>query len=504
MDRSAFFRPPHGWVGDVIPWKHGDELRLYYLHEMRTDPKPGTPWHLVTTRDGVEFIDEGEAFAAGAHDAEDFNAYTGSIVEGPDGTQHLFYTGQNPRRLGADGRALQVVCHATSNDDGATWDRHPEHTFGASGGYESGDWRDPFVFYDEEARLWRMLLAARHTDGPERRRGVIAQCVSQDLITWEPAAPFWDPRRYVTHECPEVFRIGDWWYLVYSEFSDAFITRYRMSRTLDGPWLAPELDSLDGRAYYAAKSVDHYGRRLFFGWIATRAGSTDAGAWQWAGTMSVLEAVQRADGTLDFRLLPELLETFSDAQPATWQAADARAGSAGTTHRISAPDSYDAIVTEGVLPDQCRISATIDIEPDTVECGLLLRASADGDTGYALRLEPRRGRVVFDRWPREPLGGEQWEISGDVPFVLELERPLPLDPGLHTIDVVLDGDILVATVDGRVTLSTRIYDHPAGHAGFFVGEGAATITDLSVTTRPRGEVTTASATALEGALHARR
>ena len=33
-----------------------------------------------------------------------------------------------------------------------TWVKHPEHTFGAPDGYESGDWRDPFVFRDEHRR----------------------------------------------------------------------------------------------------------------------------------------------------------------------------------------------------------------------------------------------------------------------------------------------------------------------------------------------------------------
>jgi beta-fructofuranosidase len=476
MNEPVFFRPRDAWVGDVIPWREGNEFVLFYLHEVRSAPKPGTPWHMVTTRDGVTFRDRGEAFAAGDAQDEDFNAYTGSIVLDDAGNHHMFYTGQNPGMLAESLRPLQFVMHATSSDGMATWTRHPEQAFGATAGYETADWRDPFVFRDEDAGLWRMLIAARHTSGPDRRRGVIAQCVSRDLQHWSPTEPFWDPRRYVMHECPEVFQMGDWWYLVYSEFSEAFTTRYRMSRSATGPWTVPQYDSLDGRAYYAAKSAERDGRRLFFGWIATREGDTDAGAWQWAGTLSVLEAVQQSDGTLGFRVLPELVAGFSERVPLAMDL--------GSRERTVAPDGYRAFVTEEPLPDECVLHAIIDIEPGTVECGLLLRSSADGDTGYVLRLEPRRGRVVFDSWPRPRTGGEQWQISGDVPFDIALERPCDLAPGLHTVTVVLADDICVVTVDDSVTLSTRVYDHASGHTGFFVGEGGATLVDIAVSVRP--------------------
>lgn len=480
MNPPVFFRPRDAWVGDVIPWSDGGELFLFYLHERRDVPKPGMPWHLLTSTDAVTFHDRGEALAAGGDDDDDFNAYTGSVVKDPAGAHHLFYTGQNPRKLGEDGRPLQFVMHATSSDGMKTWVRHPERSFGATDGYESGDWRDPFVFYDTEAATWRMLVAARHTAGPKRRRGVIAQCISQDLVSWEPAEPFWDPRRYITHECPEVFQMGEWWYLVYSEFSDSFTTRYRISRAATGPWQVPLHDTIDGRAYYAAKSAELGGRRYFFGWIASRRGDVDAGAWQWAGTLSVLEAVQRPDGSLDFALVPEFLAAFDEPLPAE-QVIVAPAA-------LEAPDGFRALLSAEAAPAECLITAHVDIDRGTVECGLLLRASSDGDTGYMVRLEPRRQRVVFDRWPRPLTGGEQWQVSGDVPFDVELERPCELEPGRHRIDVVLADDICVVNIDGRVALSTRVYDHPSGHTGFFVGEGRATLVDMVVSQRsPRSD-----------------
>jgi beta-fructofuranosidase len=489
MRQTGFFQPARAWVGDVIPWQEDGVFNLFYLHEERRSPKPGTPWHLVTTGDLVHFDDEGLAFAAGATDASDFNAYTGSIVRDATGVHHLFYTGQNPRRLGDDGLPLQLVMHATSTDGMTNWQRHPEQTFGAPAGYESADWRDPFVFRDDEAGLWRMLIAARHLDGPERRRGVIAQCISRDLVTWEPAEPFWDPRRYITHECPEVFQWGDWWYLVSSEFSEAFTTRYRMSRSLHGPWQVPPHDSIDGRAYYAAKSAERAGRRFFFGWIASREGARDDGRWQWAGSLSVLEARQNADGTLAFGFPDESVDSFTVDEAVAFDRADAAvpAPVVGAPIPLHAPDGYVAVVSRDEMPDAFHAAVTFDIAPGTTECGILLRASADGDEGYILRLEPKRGRMVFDRWPRPRTGDGQWEVSGDVPYIIELERPCDLPPGRHTVELIVDGDLCVANLDRSVSLSTRLYDRPTGRLGLFVGEGAAIVNVCRVRTRREPE-----------------
>ena len=475
MKRPVFFQPTDGWVGDLIPFEKDGEFWLFYLHEERSTPKPGTSWNLVTTKDLTQFENHGVSLPHGNEHEADFNAYTGSVVTDDDGTHHLFYTGQNPRHLGADGLPLQLVMHATSQDGMRSWTKHPEHTFGAPEGYESGDWRDPFVFRDEAKGHWRMLIAARHASGPERRRGVIAQCISTDLVTWEYADPFWDPRRYVTHECPDVFQWGDWWYMVYSEFSESFTTRYRMAKSPDGPWQVPALDSIDGRAFYASKTAGRDDRRFFFGWIASKEGNADDGAWQWAGTMSVLEARQNPDGTLGFGFADELVESFWETVPVSL------ANELPAT--LNVPDGYAAIVSEEDLPGQFYAKAVLDVAPNTTECGLLLRSSHDGDESYVVRLEPKRGRLVFDRWPRKVIGDAQWHVSGDVPFSIELERPCDLTPGEHTLEVIVDGDLCVAVVDRQVALSARIYDRPSGRIGVFTGEGSATVVELDIRQR---------------------
>jgi sucrose-6-phosphate hydrolase SacC (GH32 family) len=113
-----------GW-GTSYPSSTTESSGLFYLHEVRSDPKPGTAWNLVTTKDLIQFQDQGVSLPHGTDADLDFNAYTGSIVVDESGVHHLFYTGQNPNNLGTDGLPLQLVMHATSTDGMRTWVKHP-------------------------------------------------------------------------------------------------------------------------------------------------------------------------------------------------------------------------------------------------------------------------------------------------------------------------------------------------------------------------------------------
>ncbi|MFI5695886.1 glycoside hydrolase [Kribbella sp. NPDC051586] len=462
-----------GYVGDVIPFSYDGRVWLFYLLDERPeDPAAGPggmPWALVSTTDFVDYADHGVVLPAGDRDAVDFDCYTGCVIA--DGSElHLFYTGHNPRRGDADG-SYQVVCHAVSDGDPTRWTKRPDLTFGAPAGYVPQDWRDPFVYRVASDQPWQMVLAARYDGGPDRRCGVVARLTSSDLERWTLAPPLWEPHRFITQECPDVFRWGHWWYLVYSEFSDAFQTRYRIARGPDGPWLAPARDTVDGRAFYAAKSVEHDGRRFFIGWIPTKQGD----AWQWAGDLAVLEARQDDDGTLAFTLPAEIIAAYADLQQVKLSPVDGAATEPGQ----GATDRYAAWIADPV-PGRCVIDLTVDVAPGTQSLGLLLHAGADGEQATILRLEPQRDRVVLDNWPRGRTGPAQWQIKGDVPHVVELERPCPLPPGRRTIRVLLDGTTGQAIIDNRVALSFRCSNLGAGHVGFFVTDGSAEIISFTV------------------------
>jgi beta-fructofuranosidase len=312
---------------------------------------------------------------------------------------------------------------------------------------------------------------AREKAGPGRNRGCVALTASRDLVHWGTRQPFWSPSLYYTHECPDLFRVGDWHYLVYSEFSDRSMTRYRMSRSLKGPWIAPPNDSFDGRAYYAAKTAGDGQRRFVFGWLPTRGGDKDDGGWQWGGHLVVHQVVQRRDGTLAVRVPRTILDAFQRRLPLSPQPVLGTWTVQGDYFRADATDRFSALLL-GELPCECLIEADISFSKPTAGCGLLFRSDAELNSYYQLRLEPHANRVVFDRWPR----------PGDQPFVIE--RPFVARPGnfVH-FRVLLDGTCLVAYLDDEIALSCRMYDHPKGQLGVFVSESQARFDRVSIKAR---------------------
>jgi beta-fructofuranosidase len=237
---------------------------------------------------------------------------------------------------------------------------------------------------------------------------------------------------------------------------------------------------LDGRAFYAAKSAaDEDGRRFAIGWIPTRAGETDDGAWEWAGAMTVHELVQRPDGALDVRLPDTVRASFTEEHRLTF------APVLGTWDGLGAsvPDGHAGAVA-GPLPDTFLLTVDVEVGADTGAVGVVLRSGDDGDEGYAVRLEPRARRLTFDRWPRRRTGDAQWQISGDVSHVLELERAVDVAPGPHRLEVLVDGTAFTAYLDDRVAMSGRMYDKRDGGLGLFVTEGRATFTDVRLRRRP--------------------
>ena len=469
--QNFFYRPSGAWAADFIPFYKDGRFHLFYLQDWRDAEQhgEGTPWYQISTTDFVHFTEHGEMLARGGREEQDLYVFTGSVIEA-EGQYHIYYTGHNPHFYLK--QPAEAIMHAVS-DDLFHWRKIPEDTFFApKEGYEPHDWRDPFIFWDAEAGEYGMLLAGRHTDGPSRRRGCTAYCVSKDLKTWEIRPPFYSPRLYHNHECPDLFQIGDWWYLVFSEYSEASVTRYRMSRSLRGPWLTPKDDAFDTRIFYAAKTASDGQRRYIFGWSATRNENKDSGDGQWGGNLVVHEIVQEGDGSLSVRIPQSVDRAFQTKMPFAFQPRLGACLCAENSAEITAPQTF-GIATAGPLPRRCKIQATVTFTDPTRHCGLALRVNEDLETGYYIRLEPNRSRIVCDMWPR----------AADKPFIVETERPLSLTPGKAVeLTVILDGTLCEIYADNKIALSTRFYNFSRGDWGVFATEGAASFHNVALYT----------------------
>ena len=177
MDK-LFFKPDHAWVGDLIPYYENGTYYAYYLHDPRITPgefAEQTTWHLATTEDCRKFRYQGEAIARGGDDRPNKNIYTGSVIKKGENEYYAFYTAYNAD-IQIHGKSVQSVMRASSQDL-IHWETDEDFLFVADDcTYEAFDWRDPFVFKNEEEGNYWMLLAARKKGGGAHRGGCTALC----------------------------------------------------------------------------------------------------------------------------------------------------------------------------------------------------------------------------------------------------------------------------------------------------------------------------------------
>jgi len=473
---SILHRPPDGWLGDVIPFHADGTFHVFYIFDDRDahGAWQGLDWGHLVSRDLVSFEELPTAIPRGSPDELDLITGTGSVNVDPEGGYLIYYAGINPANP-SRGRPEQVVMRATSSDL-VSWTKDPDFVMESDPRwYERNDWRDPFIVRGTDG-LWHMILCARVPDGPSDRRGTFGLATSPDMRTWTVRPPMLTPGTTRAPECPDLFQMGDQWYLVYAGFSDRFATRYLVAPTQDGPWSSPVWDALEAPDVYAMKTASDGDRRFLMGWLSTRSGDRDAGHRQWGGDLVVHELVTRPDGGLGVRPADALLGRFqvasampADAAPAPGWRRD------GDSVRFQA--NGVGWMPLGVMAPTCLLEATLDLSEPIEELAVVLRAHATMDHGYHLRLEPRRGRFVFDRRPHHiaiPFDSDSDRAYVDAPDH-EIERPLDVSSGRAHVRVIVDGDAIVAYVND-VALSTRGYDLQGGLWGVLAVDGSTRLT----------------------------
>lgn len=467
---GLFYKPRGAWAADFIPFYWAGRFHLFFLKDFRDLAQygEGGPWGHVVTTDFRSFEELPDAIQPGGPDAQDMWPFTGSVIE-RDGTFHIFFTGHNPH-LKDSGRPVQAIMHATSADL-VVWQIDSENPvlYADHRWFEEDDWRDPFVFWNPDEQKYWMLLTARVRGGAAHRRGCVALATSPDLDLWDVHEPYWSPSLYFAHECPDMFKEGENWYLAFSEFTDQMVTHVRSAPTSRGPWRIGDDDALDTRAFYAAKTASDGLRRYAFGWLASRVGETDSGEWQWGGQLVVHQLSFDADGTVRVSPPPGLLQGWSEpsllelgGELGEWTQSEAVTESSADGYAWSSLAS---------MPPICTFEVTIAFDEQLRDVGVVLRSDPSGEHYYRIRLEPSRQRVVFDRYPR----------PGDEPYFAE--RPLPLSAGqpVH-LRVFADRSAFVVYVQDSVAISWRGYDYTRGVIGLFATGGRAQFTGATLRT----------------------
>ena len=455
--------PEGGYVGDVMPFVTDDgQLELYYLYDTDHNGQGYHPVYKYSTTDLSGYEDHGKVLDFGMMSDPDPAIGTGSVMQDQNGLYHLFYTGHND--TGNSGQGKECVMHATSTDR-ENWEKHPEDTFFAPEGFSRDDFRDPEVFWVERDQCYWLLIAARS----EALNGVVAKYTSEDLSHWEFQGPFFAPGDEYMCECPDLFRLGDTWYLTYSWDC---VTHYAIGQSMDGPFTVPEDNILDGQGvfsgngfvFYAAKTAERNGVTYLCGWIGRAGLSGDSGAYQWAGSVLNHQLVQHEDGTLGVKA-PDILDTYFTADK-EFRAVKKEGKVSIKDNRITrsgTADSY-ALADMGTRSPTMILECDVTLDPDGC-AGFAFGGSAADESWTALCLDAARDQLHYEGTEIQDL--DRFDPGAFTRFDFA-------DGATHHVTLVCENEIVVCYIDNVKALSSRIsHSIDGAHIGVFADCGAS-------------------------------
>ena len=473
-------------VGDVIPFYDAGTYHLFCLAPpsgaLHFPERLRTTWRHLQSTDLVRWEQLPDALEPGPDGEPDSDGiWTGSVLRA-DGGYHIFYTGH------VHGTKIsQTVCHATSADC-VVWVKDPLNPVSRPevDRFWDQDWRDPFVFWNEDEQCYWMLISTRSRMGPAASSGAVALRTSADLMSWSATEVLYET--FLTHcpECPEIFRLGDKWVMAYSRFTDRRGTVYRFADSPRGPWHAFGLDRLDGQNWYAAKSLtDDGGRRLAFGWVPDRnpAPTSKEGGWLWGGDLAVPRELVLNGTDLGIRIPQEVEPRRPQIPYVATYGQGAWASNAAGSFEVEATGHFGYCLLDPADPvGEYVLSMSVSWTSGTAIVGVCVQASQRLDRGAAILCYPGENRVIaVDLGSSPPLSdgsGEAERPAAD--YAPIVEGKLTWLSGQNVpLRIIVRNDIVEAFVGDRACLTYRLTSREAGQVALLIQDGSASFTNVS-------------------------
>jgi beta-fructofuranosidase len=458
-----------GWVGDVMPYYEDGEFQIFFLHDASDLVKSSSagqhPVHKFTSTNVLDFNYEGEMIPYGNATTQDQLLGTGSVVKVGD-TYYFYYTGhnssaswlQNNNPGWATANNREAVMYATSKDL-SNWTKHKDFSLRASSGYTGSDFRDPFVFYNDEFGEYWMLVSTKTATNGAIGKGVILVYTTKDPSSnnWVlKPAPLSVEGTYEMLECADIFKAGDKYYMLFAEdWSSTPGTHYRIANSTAGPWVKPAdgYDMFDGHQFYAARSAADASHRYAFGWVHRRQGETDNGARTWAGNLVTHEIYPLANHKLGVRNPQSVTEYLNKEKEASVVSESGTVSRSGSNYVLNGTNGMALYKFEGI-EGTAKILGTFAISNLTGTAAIGFNTNDDNTSSYTVKFEARTGRIVAYN--------NGVEVTR-VPFNLEANKA-------YTFSLIIDGSVSVLYVNDEVALTNRIYSLQ-GKPWSFVADG---------------------------------
>ena len=478
---TSFYKPAVGYVGDPMPFYDPVEqnFKILYLQDFR--PNPDATYHPiwgVSTTDLSSYQSLGELIPTGTAAEADAALGTGCVIyDEAAKLYYTFYTGHTSKQ--------EVVMMATSSDFKEWTKSRLFYLQGSDYGYSAKDFRDPFVFKGDDGQYHMIVSTIKGT------KGVLAEFTSADLKSWTHKGEFMSMMWDRFYECPDVFKMGDWWYLIYSErLASVRKVQYFKGRTLDelkactandaGLW--PDNNGnegvLDSRAFYAGKTASDGTDRYIWGWCPTRTGNnnTDVGAApnepEWAGNLVAHRIIQHEDGTLSFGNVEGI-----DKKYTTESALEVMAKSeAGVVENA---DNYEltgnAYVLFNRLNVRNKLSFTVKAGSKTDKFGFSFVRGTDSKKYYSIVVSPEKDgdykKLNFEEQGEEGIGF----VNGIDGYFF----PTPAN-NEYNVTIYTDNSVCVVYINDNVVYTNRIYGLQKNCWSINSYEGSVEVSNVSV------------------------
>jgi len=463
------YKHPSHYIGDVHPYWENGTLYLYYL-------KPGTfEPALVTTSDYKSWQ---PVALTRSGSAPYQNYYALGVFK--DGSVYRSYYGNGTEMKGSESLDLTEWSNASSSYDIAN--SMSPYTAGA---------RDPYVFWDPDAGVYRMVSSAYRSNqdwgigsGMDVSIGLTSS-VGSSLTSWGTQT---DLIRFPNSGVPvgsaqepevaQMFKLDNRWYLM------ASIAR-QTAHWVGGPtywigdpntsidadnWASKTAHSLEGEDLAAAQVFYDGAKWIMLGWIPQQATGN-----AWGGHIGFPRELYALPGGM---LGVKLETTFSSAirggelyggvsspsaETGSWTFGSGTFSSSGTGFSIAK------------LPgDYSRFDAdmTVSMSGSADRAGLLIDKGATSPYGFEISLDKANSLI---RVRRDTTGTGNWTNFSQIPVAAG-----DLD-GTNTLRLISEGDILEVFVNDKYALAARISKSlDSSDIRLFSSSGGATFGNVKV------------------------
>ena len=485
---STYYTPAIGRVGDPMPFydQKAGAFRVLYLQEYTNNQAYRYhPIWAVQTADGCNYESLGEVLPVGTNDfQQDAALGTGCCYYNEkDGLYYVYYTGHNPQA-----KYTEAVMRATSPDF-KTWTKDDLWQLnGPDYDYSSVDFRDPQIFQAEDG-LYHMVISTRPVWGGDPK---FAEFTSSDMKSWKHAGTFnmiWDRML----ECPDIFKMGNYWYLVYSESYRTSWSRkvkYMMAPTFEAlkacfndpgaNWPKDGHEGvLDTRAFYAGKTASNGTDRYIWGWCPFRSGGNidemnvnvgggDGNEPNWSGALVCHKIIQHSDGTLTLGAVPAMAAKYTKEQPVNVMASQGYSN--GTLTGDEAYVLYNRLGTAN------HITFTVKTSNNWDKFGISMVRGTDSKKYYTMVVNPEDENHRKVNFEQEGAEGQGFVDGIDGYW---FERPTD---NTYKIDIYTDNSVLVMYINDNVCYTQRIYGIQKNCWSINNYGGTVTVSDVKVST----------------------